>query len=167
MEASRLSKSAPQPFQLSLRVRHPSIDPAELSREFQMEAEHCFRVGDPRSPRSNVAPPSVHAESYWLGLLKSPGRPVDVLFPENRSSQIAQEHLAAATKTLGWALSLDAVRFLNSHVQMLRRIRSEGGQISLLVVISAAEVNNFSLAPEASRVFGKLGITVEFELTGD
>jgi hypothetical protein len=166
MEARPLSKSDAQPFELSLRIRHPSIDPAELSREFQIEAEHAFRAGDPRPSRSTLAPPSVHTESYWLGLLK-PARPEDLPLPESRLLQIVQEHLASATKTLSWALSLRAVRFFNTHVQLLRRIRSEGGQISLLVAICTDEVNSFSLAPEASRVFGELGITVEFDLTDD
>jgi hypothetical protein len=166
MEARKPSKSGPQPFQLSLRIRHPSMEPAELSREFKIEAEHSFRVGDPRPSRSGIA--SVHAESYWLGALNPAEWPVDISFPGHPRLQIAQTRLAAAaTKTLGWALSLSATRFFNVHAERLRRIRSEGGQISLLVAVSTGDVSSFSLAPEVSRVFSELGITVEFELTDD
>jgi hypothetical protein len=31
-----------------VRIRHPSIDPADLSREFKIEPEHSFRAGDAR-----------------------------------------------------------------------------------------------------------------------
>src|ERR1700746_929804 len=66
MEATKL-RPDPEPFQLSLRIRHPSLDPEELTREFNIEAAHCFRAGDPRASRTGIA--SVHPESYWLGAL--------------------------------------------------------------------------------------------------
>jgi hypothetical protein len=168
MEARKLSKSDPQPFQLSLRIRHPSMDPADLSREFKIESEHSFRAGDPRPPRSGVAPASVHAESYWLGALNPARWPPDISFPGHPRLQIAQKGLGtAATKSLGWALSLSATAFFHSHAELLRRIRSEGGQISLLVALSPGEMSSFSIVPEVSRVFGELGITIEFEFAND
>jgi hypothetical protein len=167
MEARGLSNPDPQPFQLSLRIRHPSIDPTDLSREFKIEAEHSYRAGDPRPTRSGIAPASVHAESYWLGTLNPAKWPPDISFPEHPRLQIAAEHLrATATNSLGWALSLSTTRFFHLHAALLRRIRSEGGQISLLVTLSA-EVGSFSLLPEVSRAFGDFGVTVEFELTDD
>jgi hypothetical protein len=165
MEARKLSKSDPQPFQLSLRIRHPSMDPADLSRELKIEAEHSFRAGEPRQPRSGIAPASVHAESYWLGALPLGKWPADMSFTGYPRLQLAQERLA--TESFGWALSLSAIRFFQLHAALLRRIRSEGGQISLLVALSTGEVSSFSLVPEVSRVFGEFGITVEFELTND
>lgn len=168
MEARKLSKSDPQPFQLSLRIRHPSMDPDDLSREFKIEAEHSYRAGDPRALRSGIAPASVHAESYWLGAL-DPGKwPPDISFPGHPKLQIAAEHLrATATNSFSWALSLSTTRFFHLHAELLRRIRSEGGQVSLLVALSASEVGSFSLVPEVSRAFAEFGITVEFELTND
>jgi len=165
MEARQLAESDSRPFQLSLRIRHPSMDPADLSREFKIEAEHCFRAGDPRRHRSGVAPASVHAESYWLGAIDPSQWPGDILsFPGVARLQMAQEQLrASATNSFGWALSLCATWFLHSHAELLRRIRADGGEISLLVALSTAEVGSFSLAPEVSRAFGELGITVEFE----
>ena len=68
MEARRASQPA-YPFQLSLRVRHPSIDPAAISRELQIEPEHCFRAGDPRESARNVSVTPVHVDSYWLATL--------------------------------------------------------------------------------------------------
>jgi hypothetical protein len=168
MEARKLSKSDPQPFQLSLRIRHPSIDPAELSRELEIEAEHSYRAGDPRPLRSGIAPASLHAESYWLGALDPVKWPPDISFPGHPKLQIAAEHLRSmATNSFSVALSMSTTRFFSKHATLLRRISSEGGQISLLVTLSASAVGSFSLMPEVSRAFGELGITVEFELTND
>jgi hypothetical protein len=165
MEARKLSKLGPELFQLSLRIRHPSLDPADLSREFRIEAEHSFRAGDPRPSRSGLAPASVHAESYWLGAL-NPASWIR-LPSEDPQLQPAQQGLGVmVSRSLGSALSLSA-RLLSLHAETLQRIRAEGGQISLLVAVSTAEVNSFSLAPEVSRIFGDLGVALEFELTSD
>jgi hypothetical protein len=166
MEARKLSEPARRPFQLSLRVRHPTMDPAEISRELNMQAEHCFRAGDRRPSRSGIAD-SVYAESYWIGVLKPLERLIDIAFPGNPQSRLAQQHLTDEISGLGGALAISAVVFFRTHAQALRRMLSEGGQVSLLVTISGSEVNSFTLTPETSRVFGELGITVEFELSPD
>ena len=165
MEARKLHESDSEPFQLSLRIRHPSLDPEELSREFSIEAAHCFRAGDPRASRSGIA--SVHPESYWLGALNTTNWPADVSFPKSRRRSGGEEHLGVvATRSLGWALSL-STRFFNAHAETLRRIGAEGGQVSLLITAPPGEVSGFSLAPAVSRVFSDLGIALEFEFTSD
>ena len=167
MQARKLAPLDLQPYQLSLRIRHPSMDPVDLSREFKIEAEHCFRAGDPRPHRGGIAPASVHAESYWLGAIEPSKWPADIVsFPGLARLQIVQEHLgASATNSFAWALSLCATWFLHSHAELLRRIRADGGQISLLIALATDEVGSFSLTPEASRAFGELGIALEFEFT--
>jgi hypothetical protein len=163
MEATKLRQPESEPFQLSLRVRHPSLDPAELSRELDIEATHCFRAGEPRASRSGIA--SVHPESYWLGALNTANWPVDLAFPGVRHLMAAQERIGTvATRTLGWALSL-STRFFNAHAGTLRRIGAEGGQVSLLITAPASAVSGFSLAPGVSHVFSDLGVTLEFEFT--
>jgi hypothetical protein len=74
---------------------------------------------------------------------------------------------AAVAQNLAWALGLCATRFHKAHAALLHTIRSEGGEISLLVTISPATVNTFSLPPQVSRMFGETGITLEFEITDD
>jgi hypothetical protein len=167
MEARKLAKRS-HPFQLSLRIRHPSFDPAEISRELGLPAEHSFRAGDPRLSRSGLAPASVHAESYWLGALSPTEWPADPGFSAEPLPKIVRERLgSAATHSLGWALSLTAVRFFKVHGELLRRIHTEGGQASLLVTIATAEASGFSLSPEVSRVFSELGVALEFEFSDD
>lgn len=155
MRARALSNAHPLPFELSLRIRHPSMDPAKLSRELGLEAKHSFRAGEPRPSRHDAASPAVHGESYWLGTLDPTSWPSDTW-----ASGIAKN----TTRSLGWALSLTARRLVRSHAALFERIRVEGGQASLLVALSATAVVSFSLAPEVSRIFSALGTTVEFEM---
>jgi hypothetical protein len=57
------------PYQLSLHVRHPSVDPEEISRELGLEATESFRAGAPRQSRSGIAATAVHGETYWVAVL--------------------------------------------------------------------------------------------------
>ena len=167
MEAKKLLQADLEPFQLSLRIRHPSMDPAELSWAFRIEPEHSFRAGAPRTLRSGGASASVHPESYWLGVLEPAEQRADLSFSGDHRSQIAQKQLAAVSNSLSWALCLRTSRVLKANADLLRRVRSEGGDVTLLVMICSGEVSSFTLAPEASQMFGELGITVEFELTSE
>jgi hypothetical protein len=168
MEARELSKSQPPPFELSLRIRHPSIDPADLSRRLGLEPKHSFRAGEPRQSRSELKSASVHGESYWLGTLDPTSWPAENWFSGFADAVPARRDLGrAVTRSLGWALLLSARRLHRAHAALLERIRIEGGQVSLLIALSPVEVESFSLTPEVSRMFSELGITIEFELTSD
>jgi len=167
MEARKLSNPRSSPFHLSLRIRHPSLDPADISRELRIGPEHSFRAGDPRHSRSGLAPASVHADSYWLGALNPAEWSADPSLADDPLVKIARERLGAESRSLGWALSLCARRFFSVHGALLRRIRTEGGQVSVLVTVSAPEASGFSLSPEVSRVFSELGIALEFEFESE
>jgi hypothetical protein len=168
MEANKRLKPQVPAFELSLRIRHPSMDPAELSRELGMEAHSSFRAGEPRQSRSGHSTASVHGESYWLGTLDSASSPAAHWLSDFAHLEVVQRsHDKAVSQNLGWALSFHATHVLRTNAALLERIRSEGGQVSLLVTLSPAEVDSFSLTPEVSRIFSHLGITIEFEMSGD
>ena len=69
MQVSKRSSGHATPYQLSLHVRHPSVDPEEISRELGLEAAESFRAGAPRHSRSGVAATTVHPETYWVAVL--------------------------------------------------------------------------------------------------
>jgi hypothetical protein len=166
MEAKKRSISPPLPFELLLRIRHPSVDPAELSRELGLAPRHFFRAGDPREKRTNFAPVSTHPESYWLGSLDATSWPADSWLSGFANLEFAQKEFAkAATRNLGSALSFGAIRYLRANAALFKRIRDEGGRVSLLVSLSSGAVDTFSLTPEVTRVFSELSITIEFEIT--
>jgi hypothetical protein len=167
MPVPKLSKSQAPAFHLSLRIRHPSMDPALITRELRLTPEHTFRVGEPRQSRSGRAA-TLQTETYWLAALNPAAWLGDTPFAVPAILAALQPPAdAAVSKNLDWALSLCAIRLSKVHDQWLRQIRSDGGQVSLLVAFSPDTVSSFTLASETSRIFGELGVALEFELTDD
>jgi hypothetical protein len=144
------------------------MDPADISKELGIEPEHSFRSGQPRHSNSGLRVAPVHTESYWLAPLDPASWFGTPSFAEPLRLAITQEHInAAIALNLSGALGLCAARFNKAHAAWLHTIRSEGGEISLLVTISPTNMSSFSLPPQVSRLFGELGVTLEFELAGD
>lgn len=88
MAAPKLATRQPLPFQLSLRIRHPSIDPEEISKGLGIEPEHTFRAGQPRHSKSGVAPATVHRtdlQSAYAG--RHPSPPENLLHDGNEGEQ--------------------------------------------------------------------------------
>jgi hypothetical protein len=99
MDAKELSKPESPAFQLSLRIRHPSMDPRQIARQLGVEAEHSFRAGDPRSSSSRNPLTAVHSESYWIGLLPPLGTFTNIAFPEDPSLEtILQRQISTSLK---------------------------------------------------------------------
>ena len=160
MEARRAAPQPAYPFQLSLRIRHPSIDPAEISRQLRIDAEHSFRAGEPReSGRSSVAP--VHAESYWLATLD----PATLLLGTAFDPQVSPQTHAIAFSVLDSALIAVISGFLRGHVDFFRKLHSEGGEARLIVAISGRRARGFTLTPHLGKALSELRIPVDFELT--
>jgi hypothetical protein len=157
MEARRASQPS-YPFQLSLRIRHPSIDPASISHELQIEPEHSFRAGDPRESRSAVT--SVHADSYWLATLDLSA----LLLGTPETALVAGHTHAIAFSALDTVLAILVSSVLRRHAQFFHRMQSEGGEVRLIVAISARKSRGFTLTPQLSKALSELRIPVDFEL---
>jgi hypothetical protein len=164
MEARDISRERNQPFQISLRIRHPSMDPGIISRELRVEPEYSFKAGEPRESGSGMAATALHAESYWLGSLGSITSAASLSGFTGARANAARERLQAATvESLTLALDAVMVSFMRTHSDFIRRIQSEEGQVSLLVELSTRSLNGFTLSPQFSRTFSELGVAVEFD----
>ncbi len=171
MEARDLLRERSHPFELTLRIRHPSMDPATISRELRLEPEHSFKAGEPRTSTSGIAAAAVHGESYWLGTLNPeswsaeqsafdfPGRP--------RGTATKERMRAMVMDSLGMALTLGASHFLRAHGEFLRRVQTDGGDVGLIVEVPAGSAFSFTLTPQVAKVLCDLGISVDFEFTAD
>jgi hypothetical protein len=62
----------PQDYSVTFRIRHPSIDPAEITRRLGFEPLHAWRAGDPRALEPGDVGSGVHRETYWVGVLPAP-----------------------------------------------------------------------------------------------
>ncbi len=167
MEAIKLSKAQPPPFELSLRIRHPSIDPAEISRELKLEARHSFKAGEPRALRSGGAKPSLYSESYWLGALDPIPMPSELLhildLPQSSAAASKERFTSLVARDLDMALSWCVSYLSRRHATFIRRIRAEGGEVRLLVTMSVPPAVGFTLTPELGRALSESGIALNFE----
>jgi hypothetical protein len=171
MEARDLLRERSRPFELALRIRHPSMDPAAISRELRLEPEHSFKAGEPRASSSGIAAAAVHGESCWLGTLDPSAWSADLaafVMPNQARTPATKERLRAVVMdSLGMALTLAASQFLRAHGEFFRRLQSEGGDVGLIVELPAASALSFTLTPQVARVLSDLGIGIDFEFTTD
>jgi hypothetical protein len=160
VEADRASQPS-YPFQLSLRIRHPSIDPESITRELQIEPEHSFKAGQPREAARSLAVTPVYVESYWLATLD----PATLLPGSALAPDISPLTHAIAFSVLDTALTILTNSVLRRHAEFFRRMESEGGEVRLIVAVSARKTRGFTLTPHLSRALSELRIPVDFELT--
>ncbi len=150
MTSSRVSQVVPgtaSTYAMSLRVRHPNLDPAALTKTLRLEPLHCWRAGEPRLSVTGTALGGEHRESYWSAPL--PGQPV-----------------GSADFPLEMFLGQQLVQ-LNRHREFLGRLQSEGAQISLLIEMSPLENAVLTLSPSVSRKLADLNIEVEFQFVNE
>ena len=158
MHARQLSEINATPIQLSLRIRHPAIDPREISDALELEPEHCFRAGDPRTAATESGRLGQHTQSYWLASLS--------VEPWLSPSEPALLDPAAAKNLKVWGIEgvlLYFVRRLNMHHSFLQRIQSEGGDISLLLGLERDSASDFTLPVSLARLLAQSGISIEFK----
>src|SRR5690349_20580641 len=150
MEARDLLRERSRPFELALRIRHPSMDPAAISRELRLEPEHSFKAGDPRASISGIAAAAVHAESCWLATLDPHAWSAEQTafdMPHPLTVAAKERMRAVVMDSLGMALTLAASNFLRAHRDFFRRLQSEGGSVGLIVELPAASALSFTLTP--------------------
>lgn len=150
MTSSRVSQVVPGSafnYSMSLRVRHPDLDPAVLTKTLHLEPLHSWRAGEPRRAVSGSILGGEHRETYWSAPL--PGQAV-----------------GAAGFALELFLSQQLVQ-LNRHREFLGRLQNEGGQISLLVEIPRVENAVLTLSPNVSRKLADLNIELEFQVASE
>jgi hypothetical protein len=150
MASSRVSQVVPGSalsYAISLRVRHPHLDPDELTKTLHLEPLHCWRAGEPRRSVTGTALGGEHRESYWSAPLPGQG-------------------MGPAAFPLELFLGSQLVQ-LGRHREFLGRLQGEGGQISLLIEISRAESGVLTLSTGVSRKLADLNIEVEFQFVNE
>jgi Domain of unknown function (DUF4279) len=150
MTSRRVSQVVPGStltYAMSLRVRHPTLDPALLTETLHLEPLHSWRMGEPRRSVTGAALGGEHRDSYWSAPL--PGQAVGV-----------------AAFPLEMFLGQQLVQ-LNRHREFLASLQTEGGQISLLVEVTPVENGVLTLSSATARKLADLNIEVEFQFVSD
>lgn len=181
MQVKKRSNALATPYQLSLHVRHPSVDPEEISRELSLEAIECFRAGEPRHSRSGVAATAVHVETYWAAVVdpmgwSAPGTVarksataedvVGQLLPQEAKvlrARFGLDESEATPGSLGWGIVLVCHCLTVRHHRFLTRLREQGGSVTLLAAVHPEALVGLRITPEMGRQLHDLGLTVKIE----
>lgn len=149
-----------------LRVRHPSLDPADVTHALGLTPAHAWAAGSPREVAEGETAHGAHRETYWLAPLgESLWRPAGAVAPgwPVRAGS-AFWRLAAAIPLEGFLLS--QVRLLSPQKAFFARLNAEGGTVELSVTLNARDRWAIELPPALLRSLADLNIAVSIEVTG-
>jgi len=143
--AESASRESSNRMALTLRIRHPSIDPQEITDSLGMLPLAFWKAGDPRRDGRGQRLQSRYRESYWTGAFTSAGR------------------LPSAVSTAEASLMLALVSLRRSQ-PFLNRLQEEGGSVELLLHVVGDEEFKLQLAPLTGATLAKAGITLILEM---
>jgi hypothetical protein len=132
-------------FTMSLRIRHPHIEPAEITRNLGVEPQHSWRVGDPRRDAAGSEVGGQYRETYWMGRL----------MPQ---PELASDHVSVEGEILR------ILAQLRRSFVFLEALKAEGGVAELQVSIFARGEFRLEFLPEPLSMLGRLGLTVALEI---
>ena len=132
-------------FTMSLRLRHPHAEPAEITRILGIEPQHTWRAGDRRRDSAGAELLGTHRESYWMGRL--------MVEPELASDHVGVESVILRT-----------LAQLRKSSAFLATLKDEGGAAELWVSIFAREEFCLEFLPESLGLLGRLGLGVVLEI---
>ena len=126
-------------IEVYLRIRHPNLDPGEITEALGQQPEHCWAAGDVRPAGAEADAATRYAESYWFGLVRVPAE------FENLPNLEGMLMLAA-----GW---------LKSRKHLWKRISEEGGRAELLVTLQTEGTTNIDLTSETMSMLNGIGLS--------
>jgi len=163
MKSSVASRKESVPIEIFLRVKHPTMDPAEITEALGIEPEHSVHAG-PAASRSGVQ--RLHSESYWLARLPMRSFHEMVLGVRTFSAPNAlptfskEKHIKMRDATQYDVYILDALQQLTVKKAFLQQLNRQGS-IALLIQ-RPDHVTPLSLCASLTRL-AELGITLEID----
>ena len=132
-------------FTVSLRIRHPTIDPDKISAALGIEPQHTWRAGEPRCDAAGAELGGGHHDSYWMGRLMDE--------PQLSSGGASVERVILKT--------LSQLRRAQSF---LAQLNAEGGVAELLVSLYAREDFRLELPSEPLTLLGRMHLSVALDV---
>ena len=135
----------PYSFAISLRVHHPCLEPAEITRALNREPLRSWKAGEPRMTPTGMPLKGTNKNTYWYTTLIPGG--------ENSSDERPLEmYLDRLTKELQ-----PMAGFFSS-------LRDQGGGAEFYIGVHSPQTFGFVLAPTLLRTISELGLTLMFEV---
>ena len=150
---------SPNDFSIALRIRHPSIDPTEVTRRLGIDPQHAWRAGEPRRVDGDRAGSALHRETYWVGLLSSP-----VLGPSPWGQGIDESLRRAAA--LPQASLYFTLLNMKRSAGFWREFADQGGTVECLLQVNRADRFQLDLSQALLLALVELRITLSIEVEG-
>lgn len=132
-------------FSLSLRIRHPTADPASFTRELSLRPQHVWKAGDPRCTPAGEALEGTYRESYWTAVLTDP-------------AALSSDMHSVESQLVQALVSLRRAQDFLSH------LKAEGGAAEVAVEIFGRERFKLELPSDLLASLGRLGLGVSFDV---
>jgi hypothetical protein len=132
-------------FTMSLRIRHPDMDPAVITRTLGLQPQHAWRAGTERKSSAGDSVNGTNRDSYWMcGLMAEP--------------KLASEQVGVESELQ------QALGTLRRSFEFLQSLQANGGTTEVYVSIFAREEFRIELLAEVAALLGRLGITMAIEV---
>lgn len=132
-------------FTITLRVRHPNIDPGRITATLGVEPQASWKKGDPRVGPQGESLPGAHRESYWTGGLMA-------------APQLSSEYSSIEAELL------KILARLREYHEFLLELRSGGAAAELHVSLFARQEFRLDFSPPTLELLGRLGLAVALEV---
>ena len=132
-------------FTISLRIRHPTVDPDRITKALGIEPQHTWKAGDPRRDPGGEELEGDYRESYWMGRLMDA--------PQLSSGRLSVETVLQRT--------LDQLR--RSH-EFLDELNTNGGVAELQVSLYARENFRLELPADSLALLSRLRVSMVLDV---
>lgn len=132
-------------FTMSLGVRHPDIDPAQITRALGLQPGHLWRKGDERLDHAGAVMGGNHRASYWFcEIAPRPKFPGERIGLESELSRVLQ--------------------MLRKAIVFMQDLHYGGGVTELFITIFSRGDFRVELLPEEAALLGRLGVGMTMEI---
>jgi hypothetical protein len=132
-------------FTLSLRIRHPRIDPAAITTDLGIKPQHTWKAGDRRLDATGEVIEGTYRESYWMARL------------------MEQPQLSSQRQSVEGMLMQTLAQLQRSEA-FLGQINAEQGVAELHVSLYAREEFTLQLSVESLALLGRLRLAVSLDI---
>lgn len=130
---------------MSLGVRHPDIDPDQITRALCLEPGHVWRKGEQRLGHEGSALGGSHRASYWFcQIVPRVGFSDERIDMESELSRV--------------------LRMLRKAIVFMQDLHFGGGVTELVVTIYARGDFRIELPAEEAALLGRLGVAMTLEI---
>jgi hypothetical protein len=132
-------------FTISLRIRHPRIDPATITATLGIEPQHTWRAGEPRCDAAGAELGGAYHDSYWMRRLMEE--------PQLSSAGVSVE-----------SVLLKTLSHLRRVQPFLEQLNAEGGVAELHVSLYARDDFRLELPADSLTLLARLHLAVALDV---